>query len=80
MNVAGALKELRTERVRTARHLDNLDEAIGALSKLAARGHAAGPTNTAGRRRRLSAAARRKIGAAQRARWAKWKAKHKKKA
>jgi hypothetical protein len=46
-----------------------LDKAIEALSGLA------GISNNGGGKRRLSAAARARIAAAQRARWAKFKAK-----
>jgi hypothetical protein len=49
---------------------DKLDRAIAALSGV-------GGTRGGGGRRRLSAAARERIAAAQRARWAKFKAKKK---
>jgi hypothetical protein len=54
--------QLKAERAK-------LDKAIDALSGLA------GKSNSSGGKRRLSAAARAKIAAAQRARWAKVKAK-----
>ena len=47
---------------------DKLDRAIAALSGV-------GGTRSGGGRRKLSAAARERIAAAQRARWAKYKAK-----
>jgi hypothetical protein len=56
------LGQLRAERAK-------LDKAIEALSGLA------GISNNGGGKRRLSAAARARIAAAQRARWAKFKAK-----
>ena len=61
-NIASIVQELRQERGR-------LDEAIRALE---------GVSSGAGRRggklgRRISAAGRRRIAAAQRARWAKYK-------
>ena len=67
-NIAEMVKELQQER-------DRLDQAIGALAPLAgisktssAQGGAGGP------RRTLSAAARRKVSLAQKARWAKLRA------
>ena len=67
-DIAAVLKELQQERGR-------LDQAIEALGKLVGQNHR-GPIHRAkGPRRRpkMSLAARRKIAAAQRARWAKWK-------
>ncbi len=67
-NIAEMVKELQQER-------DRLDQAIGALAPLAGisktssvRGGAGGP------RRTLSAAARRKVSLAQKARWARLRA------
>src|SRR5438552_1679016 len=67
-NIAEMVKELQQER-------DRLNQAIAALAPLAgtsktssARGGATGP------RRTLSAAARRKVSLAQKARWAKLRA------
>ncbi len=67
-NITEIVKELQQER-------DCLDQAIGALAPLAGmsktssvRGGAGGP------RRTLSAAARRKVSLAQKARWAKLRA------
>src|SRR5437867_1187559 len=67
-NIAEMVKELQQQR-------DRLDQAIGALAPLAgisktssAQGGAGGP------RRTLSAAARRKVSLAQKARWAKLRA------
>src|SRR5436309_15441762 len=64
-NIAEMVKELQQER-------DRLNQAIAALAPLAgtnrtmsARGESSGP------RRTLSAAARRKVSLAQKARWAK---------
>ena len=65
-NIPELVKELRTER-------DQLDRAIDVLSKLDGRGST--QSRTAGRAARtLSPAARRRIAAAQRVRWAKFKA------
>ena len=67
-NIAEMVKELQQQR-------DRLDQAIGALAPLAGmsktssvRGGAGGP------RRTLSAAARRKVSLAQKARWARLRA------
>jgi hypothetical protein len=63
-NLAAVLKELKQERSR-------LDQAIEVIGKLVGRDDTAGRTVGARPRRILSLAARRKIAAAQRARWAK---------
>ena len=73
------VKELTQERSRMAGHMRTLDKAISVLRKLAKGTRLA--LVTGGRKRRtMSAAGRRKIAAAQRARWAKWKATQAKKA
>ena len=59
-NIASIVKELRQERSR-------LDEAIKALAGLATSNNAGRGT----RRRNISAAGRRRISLAQKARWAK---------
>jgi hypothetical protein len=70
--------ELEAKRDVVQRELNRLNTAIGALRGGNAMG---GSTTTAGAsprlRRTLSAAARKRIAAAQRARWAAWKAKQK---
>jgi hypothetical protein len=76
MNFARTVRELQNERAGVAERLDKLDEAIAALRTLTGRGRRIGPGRTRVGKRHLSTAARRKIAAAQRARWAKWKAKH----
>ena len=67
-NYVKVLTELQQER-------SHLDKAIQAIGKLV--GRAGTKVNRS--RRTLSAGARRKIAAAQRARWAKWKSNHAKK-
>ena len=74
VDFAKVLTELQQER----RHLDHAIQAIGKL--VGRRKPRMAWTNSNKPRRTLSAAARRKIAAAQRARWAKWKANHMKKA
>jgi hypothetical protein len=71
--LSGLVAELRTERDRAQKELGQLNAALAALSGL---GHASSglPRGRAVKKRRpMSAAARKRIAAAQRARWAKWK-------
>ncbi len=82
-NISGVVTQLRQERDRLSRELDRLDNAIAALGHIGGRRN--GRTGFATRRerrprRKLSAAARARIAAAQRARWAKVKAKQERKA
>jgi DeoR/GlpR family transcriptional regulator of sugar metabolism len=65
-NLAKIVNDLQTQRKRVRRDLIKLDAALAAL-----RGGAGAKLRKP--RRAMSAAARRKIAAAQRARWAKWK-------
>jgi len=80
-NLNRALNELRQERNRAEREVERLDAAISVVQGLVGRNHLGGnarPGRTArmGRpHRKMSAAGRRKIAAAQRARWAKLKSK-----
>jgi hypothetical protein len=74
-NISGILNQLQSQRRQVQQELECLDSAISALKGL--------PVSKADKalskpRRPLSAAARKKIAAAQRARWAAWKAKQKK--
>jgi len=70
MNVNGLVKQLKKERDRVAKQLAGIEAALSAFGKVY---RGAKPT-----RRRLSAKARAKIAAAQRKRWAAWKAQQKK--
>ena len=72
-NITQIIKRLEGQREIVERQLTRLNEAIRAL-----RGSV--PTNRAKPRRALSAAARKRIAAAQKARWAAWKSKQKKSA
>jgi phage gpG-like protein len=75
MNEIGmVLAQLKQEQARVARELRQLDQAIQALSKIV------GGTPGSGRRvkRVMSVAARKRIAAAQRARWTKFHASRKK--
>ncbi len=76
-NLTKVVQQLKKERDLTYRRIEQLDEALKALTGIGgARGpiRRRGPTQASGKRRTLSAAARKRIAAAQRARWAKWKA------
>jgi hypothetical protein len=72
-NLAGMLKELEQERGR-------LEQAIEVITKLVTGNRNGGRASGARPKRVLSIAARRKIAAAQRERWAKVRAKQMKKA
>lgn len=65
-DLAGMLKELEQERAR-------LDQVIQVLGNLVGRNGTSIRIKTRGSKRTLSAAARRKISLAQKARWAKTK-------
>jgi hypothetical protein len=60
------VSQLRVERTNLVNQLRHVDAALSVLGKLDS-----GRSYTKPRRRRLSLSARRKIAAAQRARWAK---------
>jgi hypothetical protein len=81
-----AVKELQSERNRLEKELERVDAALGALASLNSRGRGRGRRRAAGRRarvrpqRHVSASARRRIAAAQRARWAKLRQERLKKA
>ena len=69
INLGGTVKALKGERVRVKGELAKLDKAITVLEGLF-RTSAPTPNGHAGKHT-LSAAARRKIGKAQKLRWAK---------
>jgi len=66
-NLTGVLRQLRNERQNAQKQVERIDAALAALNGLSSKRQGNGGTRT------LSAAARRKIAAAQRARWAKIK-------
>jgi len=73
-NLEVVLEQLQQERRRLVAELRQLDQAIRALAKA---GINRGRADGVGRRhplRTMSAAARKRIAAAQRARWAKFRA------
>ena len=73
-NITETVKVLGQERSRMAGQVSRLDDAISVLRKL--KGSTLSVIGKSAKKRTMSAAGRRKIAAAQRARWAKWKAKH----
>ena len=72
MDLSTTLQQLRKEKAQTQQALRELDKAIALIGKLATGLKSKGGSHKG----RLSAAARERIAAAQRLRWAKWKAKH----
>ena len=65
-DLSDVVRQLKKERDNAQQLVARLDEALKALKHL-------GGGVSAPRRRRLSVAARKRIAAAQRARWAKFK-------
>jgi hypothetical protein len=70
-NLAGVVRALKKERQQASKQIEQIDAALAALRNLNRRSRSSRKGHT------MSAAARRKIAAAQRARWAKVKAKKK---
>lgn len=77
LELAGTVKMLQGQRAQVQKELTKLDKAIAVLRELS--GANSTPTRN-GKKRTLSAAARRKIGKAQKVRWAKVRAERKAKA
>jgi hypothetical protein len=74
-NLTTVVQQLRKERNQAQKTIQQLDEALRALTGVRGAGGATSFRVRASRKRKpMSAAARRRIAAAQRARWAKWKA------
>ena len=71
VNLGQVIKHLRTERNRAQKKVDHFEKAIGALQKLLGNPGRQAQGNEPGKKRRLSAAARKRISRAQKARWAK---------
>jgi len=69
-DVSSILKQLRQERDRVAKQLSGLNAALTAFAGV----YGGKPIR---KRRKMSVAARKKIAAAQRQRWAKFRAKQK---
>jgi len=67
-NLSSALQQLREERRQAQEHVDNLDRAISVIESL----NGSGSSRSASQPKRIvSAASRRKMARAQKARWAK---------
>ncbi len=81
-----AVKELKSERSRLEKELERVSAALSVLSSLNSRGRGRGRRRAAGKRlairpqRHMSLSARRRIAAAQKARWAKLRQERLKKA
>jgi hypothetical protein len=75
LNLADAVRQLKMERDQAEKKLEQLNAALKILGTLGGASRRLGGGQTARKKRRpMSAAARKRIAAAQRARWAKWKA------
>jgi hypothetical protein len=70
-NLSSLVKQLKKERDRVERQLSGLNAALSAFANVYGEGK---PSR---KRRKMSARSRAKIAAAQRARWAKFRAKKK---
>jgi hypothetical protein len=68
-NLENALRELREKRSHAQKEIDKLDQIISGIESLNGRG-AAVPSNGTQPKRSISAASRRKMALAQKARWA----------
>jgi hypothetical protein len=70
MNLRQVVNQLRKERGRARKELERLEAALVALENVGARDFRRVARKVRKSRRKLSAAARRRIGQAQKARWA----------
>ena len=73
LKLSGLVAELRTERDRAQKEVEQLNAALTALGGLGHAGAGSPRRRAVKKRRPMSAAARKRIAAAQRVRWAKWK-------
>lgn len=75
-NLVKVVQQLRIERNQAQKRIEQLDEALKALTgvRRGRGGTKLHRVRASGKRRTMSAAARKKIATAQRARWARWKA------
>jgi hypothetical protein len=71
VNVSSIVRQLKQERDRVERQLSGLNAALTAFAGVYGGG------KPSGKRRKMSIAARKKIAAAQRARWKKFRARRK---
>ena len=70
-NLGRMLRQLREERSRAQKELDRLDEAIAVFEKLVGANPRAQTRVRSAGNRKVSAATRRKMSKAQKARWVK---------
>ena len=77
INLSAVVADLRAERERAQKTVEQIDAALSALDGVSRKRSRFFGRKFTGRRS-MSAAARKRIAAAQRARWAKWKAAKKK--
>jgi hypothetical protein len=73
-DLKAVLRQLQSEKATLEKQISRIDLALTALGGVDGIGKGRGRR---GGRRNLSAAARNRIAAAQRKRWAKWKTAHK---
>lgn len=73
-NLSHIVQQLKTQRDRAQREVERLNAALTALGNLGNRNGRLRRVSTVSKRKPLSSSARKRIAAAQRARWAKWKA------
>ena len=71
VNLGQVIKGLRAERSRAQKEVVRLEKAIAALGKVDGTARRQAQGNETGKKRKLTAAARKRISRAQRARWAK---------
>jgi hypothetical protein len=68
------VKQLHQERARLEDELHRVTAALTTFGRVYMRGSKRGPASTSAKKRTISAAGRKRIAAAQRARWAKVRA------
>ena len=73
-NVTGIVGQLKKEILRVQGEMQRLNAALAALGSSGGLGREPKAIRAHKKRSPMSAAARKRIAAAQRARWAKWKA------
>lgn len=72
MEIGRVLRQLRIDKTKAQRQIEQISQAIAALQKIAGKsGRASLPKATRRARRKVSKIARKRMAAAQRARWAK---------
>jgi hypothetical protein len=75
LNLSKVVRQLKNEREQTVAKLAQLETALKVLGTVGTAGpRAVGRRTASGKRRPMSTAAKKRIAAAQRARWAKWRA------